>query len=304
MMKVSSLLVELLKRRGLTRAEDQDKFLRSDLSCLTPPFLIPGLEEACRRLLIAREKREKVFIYGDGDIDGISAVALLKKLTDILDVPAEYYLTHRLEEFEIEEELISGLAKNGYSLLMTVDCGTSSRKALEKAVSLGLEVIVLDHHLAVGESFPPGHIYLNPKLGGWPESLRELSSVGVVMFFVMGMEALTPGLREEQLSHLMELAALGTLGDCAPLIGDNRILVKEGLKRLPASRVHGLRHLSENLGLNLTLTCKDVIMRVNPRLNAPGRFGRPEVALRLFFENSEENLKTIFQEIEEYDRKR
>ncbi|HPP13430.1 MAG TPA: hypothetical protein PKW42_11935, partial [bacterium] len=216
----------------------------------------------------------------------------------------ESYLTHRLEEFEIEEELVENLADDGYALMLAADCGTSSSRALKKAALRSLQVVVLDHHLSDGTELPEEHLYINPHLDEWPEGVRRLSSSGIAYFFLQGMEAMTPGLREKGVAGLVEVAALGTLGDSVPLLGDNRIIVKEGLKRLPLTQLTGLRQFIENIGLGSRVKCLDVIMKINPRLNAPGRFGRPEVALKVFLEEEEKELPLVFREIEEYDRKR
>jgi len=304
MVAISSFLSEILKRRGLIQPEEQIKFLHADLSSLTPPFLIPQMQKACLRLLKAVERREKVFIYGDGDVDGLCSVALLWRLTEALELPCDFYLTHRLEEFEIAESLIENLVSEGYTLLLVADCGTSSWQALEKAASSGMDVIVLDHHLCGRADLPRQHIYLNPTMCDWPEGSRNLSSAGISFMFLQGMEALTPGLREKATCDLVELAGLGILGDGVVLKGDNRILVKEGLRRLSTTRVPGLRYFLENFGVAGEIKCRDVTFKINPRLNAPGRFGRPEVALKILLENREKDLPGLCRDIEEYDRKR
>ena len=302
--KISPVIIKILQNRDISNREEIEKFLFPNLSYLSDPFQIPGVKDACERVCKSFSEGEKIFIYGDGDIDGICSVFLLLRLCEEAGADFSWYLTHRLEDYEIEEDLIENLKRDGYSLLITADCGISSTRALKKASDMGIQVIVLDHHKGDRSQLPDSHIYVNPSICEVPKSLRYLSGVGVVFKFLQGMTAFLPGIREKEICDFIEVVALGTAGDSVSLTGENRIFIKEGIERLSSTNILGLRILLEKLKMNFHCTYKNILFKINPKLNAPGRFGKPEVSLRLFLSRDEKEILYIIKEIEMLDRKR
>ncbi|MBN1445133.1 MAG: DHH family phosphoesterase [Candidatus Omnitrophica bacterium] len=300
------LIKEILSARGFKTEKSMAEFIHSGISSLSEPFSIPSMKEACEALKKTLLNKKKVFIYGDGDADGICSVYLLLKFFETVAHEAPFRLTHRLDEdYEIEDSLICELAEEGYSLLISVDCGISSVSALKKAAEAGIKCVILDHHIGDSTKLPEQHVYVNPFTGGkWPEGARNLSGAGIVFKFIEGMAHLLPGMRENHFYDLIEIVCLSVLADFLPLTGENRIFVREGLQRLPFTGIGALAYFIEELNLQAPLNQKDVTMKINPKLNSPGRLGKPEVALSLLMEDDRERIRHLKDEIDRMDRKR
>lgn len=302
---VPDIIRKILTARGFESEEDIQTFLFSGISSLSDPFSIPDMKKACQLLMAAAERGEKIFVYGDGDVDGICATFLILSFLDTIGSEASFYLTHRLEEnYEIEESFISDLKKNGYTLLITVDCGISSIGALRKAEEYGIKCIVLDHHPADPGNLPGFHVYINPCMMGWDESVSNLCGAGISFKFTAGMEQLFPGFRDKKISDMIEIACLATLADFVPLSGENRIFVKEGLKRLHFTSIRGLAAIMEYYNIKPPLYARDITMKLNPKLNSPGRIGKPEIVLELLLEKDEASIRKLIAEIDRIDRER
>jgi single-stranded-DNA-specific exonuclease len=304
--QIPTLIKEILTSRGLKTEEEMERFLYSGISSLSEPFAIPGMPEGCNALKKAILNKEKIFIYGDGDTDGISGVYLVLKLLEAVSAEFSFRLMHRLDEnYEIEESLINDIKDEGYSVLVSVDCGISSIEALKKAREVGIKCIVLDHHIGDPALLPQGHVYIDPHLNNnWPEGTENLSGAGIAFKFVEGMGFILPGIREKYFYNFIEITTLSILADFLSLTGENRILVREGLRRLPFTKIKGLEHLLKKLNLRQPLTQRDITMKINPKLNSPGRFGKPEISLSLLMEEDEDSLKGLLEEIEKIDRTR
>lgn len=303
---IPPLVKKILSNRGYRTEKSMMNFLHSSISSLTEPFSIPHMKEACKTLKNAILKKEKIFIYGDGDTDGICASFLIINLLEKAGANFSFCLTHRLDdEYEIEESLIDELAKDKYSLLISVDCGISSYNALKKAGNLGIKVIVLDHHIGEKAKLPKSHFYINPYLQEkWPEGTEYLSGTGIVYKFVEGMEILMPVSKDERVSNFVELVALSIISDTLPLRGENRIFVKEGIRRMPFTTIKGLAHLIEKQGIKNPVDVNDIAMKVIPVINSPGRLGKPDIALNMLLEKNESHIIEIIKEMEQMDRER
>lgn len=303
---LSPLIKEILISRGLKTEREMSEFLYAGISSLSEPFTIPRMREGCETLKKSILNKEKIFLYGDGDTDGVCAVFLLLKLLESVSAEFSFRLTHRLDEdYEIEEALITDIKDEGYSVLVSVDCGISSFAALEKAEKAGIKCIVLDHHIGSSIHLPESHIYVDPCLANdWPEGTKNLSGAGIAFKFMEGMALILPGIREKDFHNFIEAVCLSILADFLPLTGENRILVREGLRRLPFTGIKGLAHLIEKQNLRPPLTPRDVTMKINPKLNSPGRMGKPEIALSLLMEDDEDRIKELADEIEKTDRLR
>ncbi|MCX8082204.1 MAG: DHH family phosphoesterase [bacterium] len=303
---IPPLVKKILTARGYKTEKLITDFLYNGFSSLSEPFLIPNLREACLILKKAISKKEKIFVYGDGDTDGICASFLLLNLLKAVGADFSFRLTHRLDEdYEIEEYLIQEIAKEGYSLLLSVDCGISSYAALKQATNYGIKVIVLDHHIGDISKLPSHHIYVNPWLKEkWSDRTENLSGTGIVYKFIEGMGILLPGIREEMVCGFTEIVALSIIADSLPLTGENRIFVKEGLRRMPFTKIKGLAFLIESQNLKIPLRLQDISMRIISCINSPGRLGKPEVSLNLLMESRDSRIKEIVREIKQMDRER
>lgn len=277
---VSPTLATLLYRRGLTTAEAMDAYLSPGLRRLMHPAEIPGLEEAARILADSLIAGKTVAVWGDYDVDGITATALLLDFFRERGFAPLWHLPERESDgYGLNIPGIEALARDGAQVLVTVDCGIGGVAEVARARELGLTVIVTDHHLP-GPELPPATAVVDPKLGEGPGT--DLAGVGVAFFLAAAVNRLLPGTPSD-IRRLLDLVALGTLADVVPLRGPNRILAKNGLLLLAEARRPGIHALKEVSGHNpkATLGASQVTFGLAPRINAAGRMGRPDAALSL-----------------------
>ncbi len=281
------LVACLLLNRGLNGAEDIQAFLDPVLERLYPPFGLADLEIAATRLGQAVRRGEPVAVYGDYDADGITATSVLTQFFTELGLTCCNYIPDRLKEgYGLKLGGLKELASKS-RLLVTVDCGISDTAEVAWARDQGLEVIVTDHHEIPAE-LPPALAVVNPKRGGPDYPFGDLAGVGVALLLALGVraelrsEGWFTGRREPNLKSYLDLVALGTAADVVPILGENRILVSQGLKVLEESRRPGLVALKEVTRLEgKPISFRDVVFRLAPRLNAAGRLGQARCALEL-----------------------
>jgi single-stranded-DNA-specific exonuclease len=285
--KLPHLIARILLNRGLTAHEDILAFLEPSLEKLRPPFGLPDLEKAAARLGDAVRRGETVIVYGDYDVDGLTSTCLLHDFFQELGLPCLTYIPDRLQEgYGLKVPALQGLAAQA-RLLVTVDCGVSDVAEVVWANAQGLEVIVTDHH-ELPSVLPPALAVVNPNRGGVDYPFADLAGVGVALLLALGVRA---NLRESgwfkqrpepNMRSYLDLVALGTAADVAPMQGENRILVRQGLKVLGESRRPGLVALKEIAGLEgKPISYRDAVFRLAPRLNAAGRLGQARGALEL-----------------------
>ncbi|MFQ6111848.1 MAG: DHH family phosphoesterase [Nitrospinota bacterium] len=281
---VPELLAELLLRRGLSEGEEARLFLDSPLSSFSDPFLLDGMEAAVERLAEALSSGEPLGVFGDYDVDGVSAAALLTGFLRSLGAETHIYIPHRLREgYGLNLKGLKYLKEMGCRLVVAVDCGTASVEEVAEARGLGLSVIVADHH-EPGDELPPALALLNPLKPGSPYPDKGLTGVGIALKLVA---ALRSRLRERgwpgelpNLREMLDLVALGTVADVAPLRGENRTLVRHGLLELTRGRRVGIAALKEVSGLGQgDVTAGQVGFILAPRLNAAGRVGEANPCL-------------------------
>lgn len=281
----SPLIVQLLYNRGLTEPSQWQSFIAGDESQFNDPFLLPGIAQAVTRIYRALLSGEKIAIYGDFDADGISATALLVEGLSRLGSEAIPYIPHRLTEgYGLKKAALEGLYRQGVSLVITVDCGITSSAEIKAAARMGLDVIVTDHHTPLPE-IPPAVAIVNPKMPDSTYPFRELAGVGVALKL---LQALLQNLgKEEYLAGLMDLVALGTIADISPLLGENRYLVKEGLRQINASPRLGLNAMITQAGLNPgSISAENISWTIAPRLNAAGRLEHAIFGYKLLMTDS------------------
>ncbi|MBU0650825.1 single-stranded-DNA-specific exonuclease RecJ [bacterium] len=283
--KCSSTFANFLINRGFSSLEEIIKFLHSDLSDLYDPFLMKDMDKAVIRIKKAISAKQKVLIFGDFDADGITSISLLYLGLSKTGLDISYYVPSRLEEgYGLNEDAISFAKKNEINLIITVDCGITSAKEVSFAKSLGIDIIITDHHEPKGE-IPPADAIINPKQEDCSYPFKELAGVGVAYKLLTALK-LSDG--------LLELVVLGTIADVVPLVSENRIIVKHGLQELLKSSNTGIKNLIIASGLqNKILSSYDVGFMLTPRINAVGRLGDANKSVRLLITGDEQEAKEI-----------
>jgi len=283
---LSPLLARILTQRKITAATDVEKFLQPSLAQLPDPQLLLGMEPAVARLLRAIKEREKIVIYGDYDVDGTTSTAMLMEFFRDVGAEVDYYIPHRIREgYSLNAEALKRLYEQGAKVLVTVDNGISARREAEVAKQLGLDLVITDHH-EVPPELPEAYAILNPKQAGDTFPGKELAGVGVAFYLIVALraalrEAGMLGDREPNLRQALDLVAVGTIADMAPLTGVNRILVREGLKVLSKTSRPGLRALKEIAGIDGEVAADQVAFRLGPRINAVGRLDDAAFGVKL-----------------------
>jgi single-stranded-DNA-specific exonuclease len=306
------IIGQVLGQRGLDTKEAAQAFLKPELSQLHEPSTLPGITEAAERLVAAARAKEPIVIYGDYDADGITAAAILWQALRLADANVRVYIPHRLEEgYGMNLEAVEKLAAEGTRVLVTVDCGISGVEETARAKALGLQVIITDHHEPTPGHLPPADVLINPKLEGSPYPFRELSGAGIAFKLAW---ALGQKLSERQrvsdpyrefLLAATGLAALGTIADVVPLVGENHVLAAFGLGALARSQLPGIRALVEVAGLSdKPIDSESVGFMVAPRLNAAGRLGHAREAVELLTTAGPEAALAIARELDSQNRRR
>ena len=288
----------LLAARGLVDPDEAAAFLAPPKGGLHAPLLLDGMAAAVERLARARREGEKVAIYGDYDVDGVTSTVLLVKLFSLLGMAHEAYIPDRLKEgYGPNAAALEGLKRRGAAVAVTVDCGISALAEADAARACGLDLIITDHHVA-GPALPAALAVVNPTLSpDYPYAM--LAGVGVAYKLAQALlEALDHPQRETFLDHMLELVALGTVCDVAPLDGENRILVREGLARLRQGRWLGLRSLADAASVKLTEADAGMLgFYLGPRLNAGGRIGDAMAGVRLLLSKDGVESRALAQQL-------
>lgn len=267
---LSSLVTQLLYNRGLIEPSQLELFIAADERLVGNPFLLPDMHQAVSRIYQALLSGENIAIYGDYDADGITATALLVQGLSALGGKAIPYIPHRITEGHgVKAAVLEKLYRQGVSLVITVDCGITAISPVRRAQRIGLDIIITDHH-TVPSVIPPAIAVIDPKRADSGYPFSELAGVGVAFKL---LQALFQGVgRGGQLSELADLVAIGTIADMVPLLGENRYLVKQGLKLINATPRLGIREMINQSGLNIgSLDAESISWVIAPRLNAAGR---------------------------------
>jgi len=309
-LKVSPLLAQVLINRGITDSQTGTIFLRPKLTHLIDPQQMPGVEAAVRRLKQAIKNREKITLYGDYDVDGITGVAILWQILKLLGADVDYYIPHRIDEgYGLNAEAVRSLAESGTKLLITIDCGITAFSEASLAEQLGLELIITDHH-EVEPRLPKAVAIVHPAL---EQSYPNQDSSGSMVAFKLGWAVanefkagpkLEPKLREFML-NATSLAAMGTIADVVDLRGENRVLTSFGLNTLPQCKLSGIQALIESAGLaDQELDSFHIGFRLAPILNAAGRMGHARLAVELLTSDSQIRSMQIAEYLKQQNNKR
>ena len=318
-LKISPLLAQCLLNRGLSEPEMIEKFLAPRLKHLADPFLLPNMNAAVERLLLAHERDEPLVIFGDYDVDGVTSTTLLLEVLRKLGWRVDAYLPHRMDEgYGLSRDGVENcLKKFPVKLLLAVDCGSTAVETIAWLRENNVEVIVLDHH-QVSNPPPAAVALVNPQLVSALEignrkspivNFQELCSAGLAFklahaLLKRGRETGLPGAAECDLKSLLDLVALGTIADLVPLTGENRILVTAGLERLNTTPRPGIVALKEVAQSPAKLGTHDVGFQLAPRLNASGRLETAEESLRLLLAENLEEALPLAQNLDARNRER
>ena len=318
-LKISPLLAQCLLNRGLSEPEMIEKFLAPRLKHLADPFLLPNMNAAVERLLLAHERDEPLVIFGDYDVDGVTSTTLLLEVLRKLGWRVDAYLPHRMDEgYGLSRDGVENcLKKFPVKLLLAVDCGSTAVETIAWLRENNVEVIVLDHH-QVSNPPPAAVALVNPQLVSALEignrkspivNFQELCSAGLAFklahaLLKRGRETGLPGAAECDLKSLLDLVALGTIADLVPLTGENRILVTAGLERLNTTQRPGIVALKEVAQSPAKLGTHDVGFQLAPRLNASGRLETAEESLRLLLAENLEEALPLAQNLDARNRER
>jgi len=302
-LKIPKEIAQILVNRKILDAETAREFFSGDLDGLHDPYLMSGMKDAVARIQRAIEEKEKILIFGDYDVDGILSVVMLSRAIDSLGGRADYFIPERLTDgYGIKEHHVDIPVARGTSLVISVDCGIKAVEFVEKARASGVDVIITDHHRP-GSQLPRPVAILNPVLedSGYPD--KSLAGVGVVFKLIQAL--LEKYGKASVLRHYIKLVCIGTVADVAELKGENRLFVRHGLKGLENVFNTGLKSLIEACGLGKRKISEgDLGFRIGPRINAAGRMGMTDIAVRLFFSESLAEALPLVKQLEELNAKR
>ena len=311
--KISPLLAQCLLNRGFSEPAVIENFLAPRLKNLADPFLLPNMDAAIARLLLAHEREEPLVIFGDYDVDGVTSTTILLEVLRQLGWSADAYLPNRMDEgYGLSRDGVENcLKKFPVKLLLAVDCGSTAVETIAWLKGQGVEVIVLDHH-QVSNPAPAAVALVNPQIGNLKSEIgnfQELCSAGLAFKLAhalvkRGRETGLTGAAEFDLRPLLDLVALGTIADLVPLIGENRILVTAGLEKLNCTKRAGILALKEVAQSPEKLGTHDVGFQIAPRLNAAGRLDTAEEALQLMLAETMEAARPIAQNLDARNRER
>jgi single-stranded-DNA-specific exonuclease len=296
-------IAQILVNRRIVDAGAAQRFLYGTLAELHDPFLMVGMKEAVARIRRALSRNEKIVIFGDYDVDGILSVVMLQKALETLGGNVEYFIPERLKDgYGIKTEHVQVIVEKQAGLIISVDCGVKAVHFVNEAKARGIDVIITDHHRP-GAELPEAEAILNPQVDQCRYPEKNLAGVGVVFKLIQALYGEVG--KSSLLPHYVKLVAIGTIADVVELKGENRLLVKHGLKTLENTSNLGLKTLLDACGLGKKRISEgDVGFRIGPRINAAGRMGTTDLAVRLFFSRSVEECWTIVRRLEELNSKR
>ncbi len=288
---ISPLTSIILFNRGIKGDDEIRRFLSNDLDIMYDPFLMRDMDKAVERILSAKKNGEKITIYGDYDVDGITAIAILYKHLSEMGIPVDYYVPDRMQEgYGINRDALDKIKTEGSSLIITVDTGITAVEECEYAHSIGLDIIVTDHH-ECKEVIPDVYAAIDPKRKDCGYPFKSLAGVGVVFKLIQALD------ENKSLPDLMnkyaDLMCLGTVADISPLVDENRIIVKEGLKRFKSTKNIGLKALIDVSTNGKAITTSTIGYIIAPRINASGRLGCASRSVELFLTDDIENAKNL-----------
>ena len=300
--KLNSILAKILVNKGITEKEDIDLFVNPTRKDFYDPFLMPDMEITVNRILKAIEDKEKIIIYGDYDADGITSTTVLKNFLEERGLEVGTYIPNRLDEgYGLNKNAIKSIYDQGYRLIITVDCGISGTEEIEYANSLGIETLITDHHEPT-EVLPNALAVVDAKRKDNKYPFNQLAGVGVVFKLIQAI-SIKLNLEEKEFLKYLDIVCIGTISDIVPLVDENRVIAKLGLKLIAQTKNIGLKALLEVIGFS-NIDSSAISFGVAPRINACGRMGNEKVALDLFLSKDYAEAKKLAIRLNEYNIER
>lgn len=298
---INYLLATVLVNRNITE-EKAEIFLNPTRNDFYDPFNMPDMEKAVDRIVEAINKKEKVIIFGDYDVDGITSITVLKSFLRDRGLEVSEYIPNRLSEgYGLNKEAVKKIAEDGHTLMITVDCGITGVEEVEYAKSLGMETIVTDHH-EPGETIPDAIAVVDCKRKDNKYRFRELAGVGVV-FKVTQAISKKLGLDEKEYLKYLDIVSIGTISDIVALVDENRVITKLGLKLVACTKNLGLKAIINEIGMK-SIDSTVVSFGIAPRINACGRMGFADEALKLLLSDNSKDAKDLAQSLKKYNNDR
>lgn len=299
---VSELLATVLLNRNIIKDEDVKLFLNPTRKDFHDPYLMPDMEKAVNRIITAIDKKEKTIIYGDYDVDGITSITVLSKFLKERNLNVGAYIPNRLEEgYGLNKKAIKKIADEGYKLIITVDCGISGTEEIDYAYSLGMEVIITDHHEPL-EVLPKALAVIDCKRKDNKYPFNSLAGVGVAFKLIQAI-GIRLDLEEKEYLKFLDIVCIGTISDIVPLVDENRVIAKLGLKLVENTRSPGVKALL-NVAAYKEVNSNTVSFGMAPRINACGRMGHERDALDLFLTENIVEANRITEKLNSYNRER
>ena len=297
--KLNKLIATILVNRGITEKEDIRLFLEPTRNDFHNPFLITDMKIAVDRIIKAIENQEKITIYGDYDVDGITSITVLKSFLQDRGLEVNSYIPNRLNEgYGLNKEAVKKIVNDGCELMITVDCGISAIEEIDYANSLGIETIVTDHH-EPGNNLPKALAVIDNKRKDSKYPFRELAGVGVVFKLIQAISQ-TLNIKEEEYLKYLDIVCVGTISDIVPLVNENRVIAKLGLMLINQTRNIGLASILKSSGYR-KIDSNTISFGVAPRINACGRMGKAEEALELLLSKNINNANELTKKLNQYN---
>ena len=299
---ISGILARILVNKNITQKDEIDLFMNPTRKDFHNPFLMPDMEIIVDRVLQAIEQKEKIMIYGDYDADGITSITVLKSFLEERGLEVASYIPNRLDEgYGLNKTALKKIYDDGYRLIITVDCGISGIDEVDYANSLGMEVLITDHH-EPAETLPKAVAVVDAKRKDNKYPFNQLAGVGVVFKLIQAI-SIKLDLEEKEYLKYLDIVCIGTISDIVPLIDENRVIAKLGLKLIAQTKNIGLKALLEVIGFK-NIDSTTISFGVAPRINACGRMGDEQVALDLFLEKDYDKAKELAIKLNEYNIER
>jgi single-stranded-DNA-specific exonuclease len=298
---IHAKLVPLLWNRGILTFENAKNFFTPSTSNLHNPFLMADMQKAVDRLVLALDTNQKILVYGDYDVDGTTAVAMVYSFLKSCNAQVIYYVPDRYNEgYGVSIQGMDYAIQHSCNLIITLDCGIKAHRAIEYVTQAGIDVIVCDHH-EPGETLPPAYAVLDPKRDDCNYPFKELSGCGVGYKFLYALCEQRSISIKENLNCYMDLLAISIASDIVPIVDENRVLIYFGLLKIMRKPHLGIKAITETSGMFGPITVSDVVFKIGPRINAAGRMYNAKTVIELLISDNYEKAVDICKQIQEYN---
>jgi single-stranded-DNA-specific exonuclease len=306
LVKFPPILKQIVFNRGLATDAEARAFLKAEPNSNTDPFQLIGMQATVDRICYALQHNEPIAIYGDYDVDGVTATALLVQALSALGANVRGYIPNRFDEgYGLNKDALDTLKAQGIKLVITVDCGIRSPDEALHAQTIGLDLIISDHHHPDGTNLPPAFAVINPKQHGDPYPDKDLAGVGIAYKIAEALVSVQQPVNGFHTNDLLDLVALGTVADLAPLVGENRVLVRRGLRQIRETKRQGLFSLAGIADLKIDkCTAGNIGFTLGPRLNASGRLESALASFELLTTTDFMRAGQLAQQLDQQNRQR